>query len=141
MAGTMIGKTATDLYDGFLSGYAQMQRDHNLTYSSPFRLLMIGIFWPSIALVSPSEEGPLIAAFSGDGTQPMEAGAAQEHLEIQSLAANLAKEDVEQFYALAQREQDLNADDAMELARMLSPIFNGTVEDELPTIDSALSAE
>lgn len=134
-------KIATDLYDGFLSGYAQMQREHGLTYSRPFRPLLIGIFWPSIALVSPSESGPAIAAFSGDSTQLMDVEVGQERQEIQSLAANLAKEDVERFYALAQRGQDLNSDEAMELARMLSPIYNSTAEDELPTVDSAPSTE
>ncbi len=119
-------KTATDLYDGFLSGYAQMQREHKLTSSRPFQPLLIGIFWPSIALVSP-------------GAQLTDVEVGQERQEIQSLAAALPKEDVERFYALAQRGQDLNSDEALELARMLAPIYNGTAEDELPTVDSAPS--
>src|SRR5207247_9341340 len=117
------------------------RREHRTTSALPFQPLLIGIFWPSIALVLPSESGPTIAAFSGDGAQLMEVEGGQERQEVQSLAATLAKEDVERFYALAQRGQDLNPDEALELARMLAPIYNGTAEDELPTVDSAPSAE
>src|SRR3989442_14502276 len=134
-------KTAIGLYEDFLSGYARMRREHGLAYSRPFQPLLIGIFWPSIALLLPSESGPAIAAFSGDGAQLMDVEVGQERQEIQSLAAALPKEDVERFYALVQRGKDLNSDEALELARMLAPIYNSTAEDELPTVDSAPSAE
>lgn len=132
-------KTAIGRYDDFLSGYARIQREHGLHSSRPFLPLLVGIFWPSLALVLPSERGPAFAAFSGDDQQLRDEEVELERQEIQSLAATLRKEDVERFYALVQREGNLNQDEALELARMLAPLYNVPTEDELPTIESTPS--
>ncbi|HEY6411243.1 MAG TPA: hypothetical protein VIY29_27605, partial [Ktedonobacteraceae bacterium] len=119
---------ASSNYNNFLSGYMKLRHDHGLTYGRPFRPLMIGIFWPSIALLMPSENAP---AFAGNLPQLTDMQVALNLQEVQSLATAIAKEDVERFYALAQRGQDLKPDEALELARIMAPIYHAS-SDELP---------
>jgi hypothetical protein len=128
---------ATGLYNNFLGGYMKFRHDRGLNYGRPFRPLMIGIFWPSIALVSPSENAPAIA---GTDPQLTDMQIASNLREVQSIAAAIAKNDVERFYALAQRGTDLKPDEALELARIMAPIYNVS-SDELPDKGPAPSPE
>lgn len=122
---------ATRSYDGFLAGYSRMRNERGLKYPRPFRPLLIGIFWPSAALVLPWERGPQFAGFTGDETADGEgsgeyledAEVAQERQEISVLTDSIKNKDVERFYELAQKEGGLSEEDALELARMLVPVY------------------
>src|SRR5688572_5219168 len=61
--------TATRRYEGFINGYFEMTRERGLEHPPGFKPLLVGIFWPSTALVfGESEEGPDFAA--ADGSDP-----------------------------------------------------------------------
>src|SRR5207248_10942733 len=53
---------AHNSYDSFIGNYITMRQTHALTYPRPFHPLMVGIFWPSIALVPPEETNPGLAS-------------------------------------------------------------------------------
>lgn len=54
---------ATRRYEEFITGYMNMRRKHNLPMAANYRPLLVGIFWPSTALVFGEDEtGPQIAA-------------------------------------------------------------------------------
>lgn len=127
-------------YEGFIQGYTQMRHDHGLTYQRPFQPLLIGIFWPSIILVSPQDSAPAFAGGTSDAL--MDTAVALEQQAVRSLAEIVDDANVERFYVLAQKESGLNRDEALELARMLAPLYN-IAEDEIPAKDAAppISAE
>ena len=127
-------KVASERYDRFLNGYIRMRQDHKLMYPRLFQPLLVGIFWPSVALVLPWEKGPEFAALPTDDPQYIYAEVGQERQEIQSLAATLAKDDLKRFYALAQREADLSENELTELARILAPFYS-MIDNELPIKD------
>jgi hypothetical protein len=128
-------EAASGRYAHFLDGYVDLRRDHGLTYSRTFRPLLIGVIWPSTALVMPWEEGPQFAA----GGVQADAEIGQERREIQEIAALLAPGDVDRFYALAQRGADLDRADARQLARMLLPLYDSATDQELPSATGSLS--
>ena len=130
-------KGAISSYEGFLNGYMHMYRDYGLTYPRPFWPLLIGVFWPSIAL--PDESGPAFAGFAVDDPPSMGTVVDPDQQAVQLLTAMLSKNDVERLKALVQRGQDLSPDEALELARLLAPIYN-VAGDELPTRDPAPTA-
>jgi hypothetical protein len=54
---------ATKRYQDFMNGYIAMRRTRNLSMPASYRPLLVGVFWPSTALVFGTvEEGPAIAA-------------------------------------------------------------------------------
>ena len=129
-----------DLYENFIKGYSQMQSGHRLTYRRPFRPLLIGVFWPSISLVLPWEQGPTFAPFSPSEPHPMSDQSGQVLREIEEIAAAIDDEDTSRrFYSLALSEKDLSRDEALELAEILVPFYN-RVEDELPSQDPSPAA-
>ena len=125
---------AISSYEGFLNGYMHMHREYRLTYPRPFRPLLIGVFWPSIAL--PDESGPAFAGFAVDNPQLAGTVVDPDQQAVQLLATMLSKDDAGRLKALEQRGQDLSRDEALELARLLAPIYN-VAGDELPTSDPA----
>jgi len=121
---------ASTSYANFLSGYTKMRQDHALAYGRPFRPLLVGVFWPSIALVLPWESAPSFAGAPDPHLQDQQV--TQQQSEIQSLARNIASSDLERFYALAQHSPGLSQDEALELARILSPFYMAGANDDLP---------
>ena len=58
---------ATTRYENFLSGYMKMRQEHELPVPTGYRPLLVGIYWPSTALVfTETEKGPAIAAGDPD---------------------------------------------------------------------------
>src|SRR5260221_7686713 len=131
---------ATGAYNTFLQGYMQMRRQHGVSYSHPYQPLLVGIFWPSVALVMPWESAPAIAGLPADDPKLTDLHIAQERQEVQSIASALAAEDVERFYVLSQRQQGLSQDEALELAKILSPFYLVS-NDDLPVTGAAPSPE
>jgi hypothetical protein len=122
---------ASERYEHFLKGYTEMRHTRGLTYPRPFRPLLVGVFWPSVILVLPGERSPAFAALPASPARSMDVEVAQERQEIQALASSIAPKNVERFYDLAQRTE-LGQEEALELARMLSPIYSADEADDIP---------
>jgi hypothetical protein len=141
-------KAASRLYTSFIDGYLNMLRGRNLAYSRPHRPLLIGVFWPSTALVMPWEAGPQFAAGTpAESPEALEARDEQadlEQRELQELAAALDPGVRERFYELADRET-LSDAEAQELAAILAPVYAGDADElegqvEAPSPDELLEA-
>lgn len=130
---------ASSTYNTFLQGYMQSRRQHALVYAHPFKPLLVGIFWPSVALVLPWENAPAFAGLATDDSKLTDLRVAQERQEVQSISANVAGDLTERFYTLAQKEQGLSQDEALELAKILSP-FYALSNDDLPAIGPVASS-
>jgi hypothetical protein len=132
---------AVKLYEGFIVGYTEMLKNHGLAYPREVRPLLVGISWPSIALVMPWEAGPQIAG-DPDDTRQADAAADTEWRALQELAAGIVSEQRARFYALAQ-SQTLDADETRELADLLAPLYAGDHNDlsggEPPTADELVA--
>ncbi len=84
---------ATQRYESFIAGFMTMRRTHALTFTQPYRPLLVGIFWPSTALVfGEGEAGPEIAA--GD-PGAIDVAVAAERQAVGDVAEQLADVDVE----------------------------------------------
>ena len=127
---------ATERYEHFLQGYMNMRAQNNLEVPAGFKPLLIGVFWPSTALVfGESEKGPAMAA---GGPTAIDSAVADELAEIAVIAADLNATDASRFYELAQKTA-LSSDEALDLAKLLHPIYTES-DDELGEED-AVSAE
>ena len=115
---------ATKRYSEFMDGYIKMRQTHSLPMPAHYKPLMIGIYWPSTALVFFDDEvGPAMAA--GDAAN---AHVAQSLEVIHQLADELPAEDAERFYELMQHSE-FSQDEALELATIVKPLY--AVDDEL----------
>ena len=108
--------TASERYENFIGGFLQMRAQYALKVSRPYKPLLVGVFWPSTALVMPWESAPKFA-----GAAPTAANGATEawRREIEELALDLDDRDREEFYALAQSE-NLNQVQAQRLAEIIA---------------------
>ena len=72
---------AKSKYSDFITGYHDLVEKLGLTHPAPYRPLTIGVQWPSISLLLPSERAPKMAATGGSDplTEAM-IGLAQESL-------------------------------------------------------------
>ena len=134
---------ASERYTDFINGFHAMRQKYNLAVPRPYRPLLIGILWPSTALVLPWEAAPKFAAGGAANTQERGQAAGQEQQEMQEIAARLPDADVSRFYDLAQRGQGLDADEAADMARMLTPLFqtSQSQNNELPGTAAPVSSE
>ncbi|MEA2560412.1 MAG: hypothetical protein QOH06_1916 [Acidobacteriota bacterium] len=127
---------AIQRYEDFIHGYMKMRRDRSLPVPAGFKPLLVGIFWPSTALVfTEKEKGPQIAA---NEPAAVDEAIAEERREVQELAETLEASDAADLYELAQKTK-LTADEAQRLAE-IAVTFYGTGDDEL-SLDTAVSAE
>ncbi len=130
--------TSVSRYEDFLKGYMNMRRRHSLPVPTPYRPLLVGIFWPSTALVfGEKEKGPSIAA-AGDPAV-MDAAVAEERDEVREIAEQLPDADVERFYELVQKES-LTQEEALDLAGIAQRLMAAGGGDETPS-EGPLSAE
>lgn len=117
--------TASARYDHFIDGYMRMRRERGLPVPAGFRPLLIGIFWPSTALVMPWERAPRIAA---NGRELHDAEADQENREIESLAEAIDDRDLDEFYELARSPRPLTRAEAHRLAEIMLPLYHTSTE-------------
>jgi len=68
-------ETASARYDHFIDGYMKQRASYRLPMPDTYRPLLVGIIWPSTALVLPSEQPP---RFAGAADPQRDAAAAQE---------------------------------------------------------------
>ena len=122
-------KTAVERYEHFLTGFMNMGREHELEVADPYRPLLLGIIWPSTSLVLPWEKPPQFAGAS-EPADRMDALVDDERRCVDDLTDDIADDQLEHFYGLVQKRPALNADEAMELARLLAPLL-GTSGDEI----------
>jgi pimeloyl-ACP methyl ester carboxylesterase len=128
---------ATGRYEDFLRGYMKMREDNNLAMPTNYKPLLIGIFWPSTALVFTEDEvGPDIAT-----TDPsvMDELISQKQQVVRELAdAIQSDDDTRDFYTLIQKDS-LTEQEAMRLAD-IAKIFYQNEYDELQS-DEPISSE
>jgi hypothetical protein len=108
--------TASERYENFIGGFLKMRATYGLKVSRPYKPLLIGVFWPSTALVMPWERAPKFA-----GATPTADDSDREawRREIEELALDVDEGDRDAFYALAQ-SPNLNQDDAKRLAEIIA---------------------
>lgn len=128
--------SATGHYQRFIDQFNRQYAAHWASPTRPYRPVLVGVHWPSTALVSAAEAGPAIAGAAGgeneEGTAPgsdqdraQEAGQSGE---VDLLAESLEPAAAARLYALLERPE-LAGEEALELARLLVPALTG-VEDE-----------
>jgi pimeloyl-ACP methyl ester carboxylesterase len=128
---------ATRRYEDFLVGFMKMRREHQLPAPPSYKPLLVGVFWPSTALVfGEPETGPTIA---GGDPAAEDARVAEERAEVRELAEALPDDKIERFYALSQ-SAELDEYEALELAGMLHGIAS-TGNDELGVSDGPSTEE
>ena len=110
-------KTATDRYESFYEGYIAMRKSLDIAVRENYRPLMVGIFWPSTALVFEGEKAPSIAS------------GAEGNASAKELEAHVAPNDLDRFKALLYAPE-LDEAAAFELARILRPLYTSE-QDEL----------
>jgi hypothetical protein len=115
-------EAATERYEHFLEGFLGLadERAAGDPDRHELRPVLVGVFWPSTALVWPWEEAPEIAAVPGTAD---DRAVNDAYDEARDLAALVKKSDQARFYALVQAES-LDEAEARELAGMLLPAFN-----------------
>lgn len=111
-------KTATDRYENFISGFMRMRKEDQLAPPLNYKPLLVGIFWPSTALVKDSELAP---EFAG-GSDVDDVAIAEERQTVREVADGLEEAKVDRFYELTQREK-LGREDALELAQIVRHLF------------------
>ncbi|HEY6746750.1 MAG TPA: hypothetical protein VI357_13650 [Mycobacteriales bacterium] len=115
---------ATGRYYDFLHAYSAVRAQRWNPPTRPYRPVLVGVFWPSEALVADADRAPDIAADTGLTPAGL-ADAAAERAELDGLAARLPAADRERFYALADSPGGLADDDADELAALVAPVLAG----------------
>lgn len=133
---------ATELYENFFTGYTAMRRAKGLEYGRPFRPVLVGIFWPSIALEFPWEAAPRIAgdADTPEANEVTDSKVAVERREVGELAERIAPKNRARFYTLTQQQEKLNAEQALELAAIMAPLYTSS-SDELQGAKKAPAPE
>ncbi|MCP5058757.1 MAG: alpha/beta hydrolase [bacterium] len=109
-------EVSSERYDSFIQGFIGMRKAQSLQMGRPYKPLLIGIFWPSTALVLPWERAPRMA---GIGGVTDDAEVADERAMVQELSRSIAESEVERFYELAQKAEGLDEREALELASLL----------------------
>jgi hypothetical protein len=119
-------KYATARYQSFIEGYSKLRTTHQLALPNGYHPLFVGVFWPSMILLTEREQPPQILAVDG----PNEDAIVEERERIAELAGAVNAPQRERFYGLIQRAA-LSEEEAEELAGILQPIYS-RANDELP---------
>jgi hypothetical protein len=114
-------------YTEFFTEYFEIRKNAHLAEAN-YRPLIVGVIWPSTALVSAAEEAPKFAA---DAPAATRASAMDNELyAMTELAGVLPGADVPRFFELADQDKPLAHQDALELARILLPVFQREAADQ-----------
>jgi len=130
-------KEAVAHYTEFFTGYFGLRKNAGLSGVN-YKPLLVGIIWPSTALVSEDEETPKFAA-----TIPVEEraeAADNEMFALKELADDVPGNDVPRLFELAGQDRPISHAEALDLARILLPIFGREAADK-EGIASSVSAE
>jgi hypothetical protein len=110
---------ATGRYFDFLHQYTTVRAQRWEPPTRPYRPVLVGVFWPSEALVSDDRQAPDIAAEAGlpDTAAP--------DPELDAIASRLPADDRARFYELAAGPTGLTGDEAAELVALVAPALAG----------------
>jgi hypothetical protein len=124
-------KTATTAYAVFIHGFMQLCGQLDLSLPEPFRPLLVGVFWPSIILLTSDENAPQIASQLSEATAP-------DQLEVERIGDQIDDDAVERYYELVQRGT-LTREEVVELAQLITPANEQHDDplDDLPPADRA----
>jgi hypothetical protein len=114
-------EAATDRYDRFINEFIDVRRARWDPPTRTFEPALVGVFWPSTALVAPWERGPDIAA------------AAPEVAEVRE---RVAPDKRERFDELL-NETELDGERLQELAGIIAPILPDGSEERGTTSEAA----
>ncbi len=110
-------KVSTQRYRDFIAGFQAVRDAQGIDMPAGYKPLLVGIFWPSTALVFGKAKGPGFAAAGEDEDADSSIGAGLA--ELDEIASELASDgQVEEFHALAQQER-LDPAQARRLAQLL----------------------
>lgn len=112
---------ATQRYEQFIDQFGRVRGQEWDPPTRDFRPVLVGVHWPSTALVGRDERGPDIAGGEPDAEEP--------DGDTDLLAESLTAEQAARFYQLADRPE-LSGAEALEFARLLAPVLAGS-DDEL----------
>lgn len=105
---------ATDRYRAFYEGYSRQRRERGDPLPDPYRPLLVGVFWPSTALVfGEAERGPAMAGGAAD---------ADLRAAAEDLAEDLSDAERDRFLVLTAKDR-LDADEARELAEIAREFY------------------
>jgi hypothetical protein len=117
-------RAATGRYNNFIDGFVRTHAEsHGLSLGRDYQPLLVGLFWPSVILVLPWEQAPVIAAAPG------------EDPEVDELGRALPNGHEARVRELLARSEALDADEARELAGLVMPLYTSAgeeVPEELP---------
>jgi len=115
---------ALEYYIGLLDGVGAMAGKHAGMLPDRIKPMMVGIGWPSAALVWPSERTPGMATtVPGDELAEIEA-------DIDMLSADLSVTDAASLRTLLSGKEALTEDEVDAFASLISPNFNESAWDE-----------
>ena len=110
---------AVGLYREFFDEYFALRSAQGIS-NAGYSPLLVGIIWPSTALVSENEQTP---AFAATLPRDQDAAFARGQRAVREIASEIADADVERFYELANLDRPLTHEEALDLARILLPIL------------------
>jgi hypothetical protein len=112
--------TASSRYEDFVAGFVRMRRDFELKVNGQYAPLLIGIFWPSTALVMPWERAPKFA-----GAAPgIDGDTDSWRREVEELGQVLTDSDRSDLYSLAQKN-NLNDAESKRMAEIVAEAVKG----------------
>lgn len=122
-----IFKEAVEHYTEFFTEYFEIRKKADW-FGADYRPLVVGVIWPSTALVSKDEVAPTFAA---DAPVTVRAAAMNNALfAISELADVLPRANVSRFLQLACQDSPLRRQETLELARILLPVFQREAADQ-----------
>jgi len=116
---------ALEHYTDFFTRYFHLRRQVNLPHDH-YRPMLVGILWPSTAFLSEDEAGPRLAGASAPDMTPAGRDA---RFVLKELAEALEPEDARTLLSFLGRDERLSHDEALEVARVLLPIFQSEARD------------
>src|SRR5688572_26948806 len=133
-------EAATTRYEHFINGFQKLRQELNLSVTAGYKPLLVGVIWPSTALVTELEEPP---KFAGDADKhEMDQAVAHERQAVSELAMDISAEHVDHFYDLIERPE-LDEPAARELANIVHGIYT-TDRDEVfgssPNVDEIIQS-
>ncbi len=132
-------ETALGRYRRFFSEFKGVREQHS--GPADYRPLLVGVIWPSTALVLPWERPPKMAGAPGPDAALDRAQEADAYLEeLDDVADSLPAESVARFFELATSSEPLDEAAATELATLLQPLY-AAPDDPGAAAEGAPSAE
>src|SRR5262249_40284322 len=111
-------------YHEFFSGYLALRKQQGADYPRKVRPLLAGVFWPSTALTTSGGRGPAIPRPHGRGAgAPRHGGAGGVWCAGGGVAGGVPWRDGAWVEAIVRRPQPLGPAEALQLARLLLPLY------------------